>query len=80
MAVLPGATSNRPTPGGMPDSRQMSKVGPAPSMPKMGAGPAELGSVAGVPNPLFFKASFSSSSSICFPAVSIAPKSKFSVY
>ena len=51
MAVLPGATSNRPTPGGMPDSRQMSKVGPAPSMPKMGAGPAELGSVAGVPNP-----------------------------
>ena len=51
MAVLPGATSNRPTPGGMPDSRQLSKVGPTPSMPKMGAGPAEMGSVAGIPNP-----------------------------
>jgi len=51
MAVLPGATSNRPTPGGMPDSRQMGRVGPSPSLPKMGAGPAEFGSVAGVPNP-----------------------------
>jgi len=49
MAVMPGATSNRITPGGMPDSRQSQKPGPIPSMPKMGAGPADFGVNSGAP-------------------------------